>query len=325
MNALRIYTRLLAVLVFFLILKGALVTSHDAGLSVPDWPTSYGYNMFTFPYSMWIGGIFFEHGHRLLATTVGALTLILAIWVWRTDTRRYVRLLALTALIAVILQGVLGGLTVLFGLPDAVSVSHAILGQTFFLVVLTIAYFHSREWTGMHSPSIDLHGKPLTRSGIWCVFFLYLQLLLGAMMRHSQSGLAVPDFPTMGGQLFPLFNDQMMSYINEWRAEHNLLPVTVGQAVLNILHRLGAILVLGSQAVFIRLLLKESNSLRPYGWVLTGTLILQIALGIVTILSVRNPWITSFHVLIGAAMLGITYLVSLRSGVRFASMIDAKS
>src|SRR5947209_15025171 len=95
-----------------LILAGSLVTSHDAGLSVPDWPTSYGWNMFTFPPSMWVGGILYEHGHRLIASTVGFLTIVLAAWLWRAESRRSVRNLGLAAVAAVILQGLLGGLTV---------------------------------------------------------------------------------------------------------------------------------------------------------------------------------------------------------------------
>src|SRR5262249_55389507 len=92
-----------------LLLAGSLVTSTGSGLSVPDWPTSYGWNMFTFHQSMWVGGILYEHGHRLIASTVGFLTILLAVWVWRADERRWMRFLGLTALVAVVLQGVLGG------------------------------------------------------------------------------------------------------------------------------------------------------------------------------------------------------------------------
>src|SRR5437867_10968198 len=108
-----------------LILAGSLVTSHDAGLSVPHWPTSYGWSMFTFPPSMWVANILYEHGHRLIASTVGLLTIVLAAWLWLADSRRRVRWLGLAALGAVIAQGVLGGVTVLFFLPPAVSTAHA--------------------------------------------------------------------------------------------------------------------------------------------------------------------------------------------------------
>ena len=102
-----------------LVLAGSLVTSTGSGLAVPDWPTSYGWNMFTFPPSKWVGGIFYEHGHRLIASTVGFLTIILAAWLWRADPRRWMKRLGVVALGAVIVQGVLGGITVLFFLPDA--------------------------------------------------------------------------------------------------------------------------------------------------------------------------------------------------------------
>ena len=102
-----------------LILAGSLVTSHDAGLSVPDWPTSYGWNMFTFPPSMWVGNILYEHGHRLIASTVGFLTIVLAVWLWLAEPRRWLRWLGVAALGAVVAQGLLGGLTVLFFLPAA--------------------------------------------------------------------------------------------------------------------------------------------------------------------------------------------------------------
>src|ERR1700687_2248265 len=97
-----------------LILAGSLVPSHDAGLSVPDWPTSYGWNMFTFPPSMWVANIFYEHAHRLLASAVAVLTIILAVWLWLADSRRWLRWFGVAALGAVIAQGLLGGLTVLF-------------------------------------------------------------------------------------------------------------------------------------------------------------------------------------------------------------------
>ena len=119
------YAKLLACATLLLVAAGGMVTSTSSGLSVPDWPTTYGQNMFAFPLSRMVGGIFYEHGHRLIASTVGVLTIGLVLWVWRTDSRRWMRHLALYALGAVILQGVLGGLTVLYLLPAPVSIGHA--------------------------------------------------------------------------------------------------------------------------------------------------------------------------------------------------------
>ena len=119
------FAKLLAGCTVFLVLAGSLVTSTDSGLSVPDWPTTYGWSMFTFPPSKWVGGIFYEHSHRLIASTVGFLTILLAIWLWRSEPRRWMRWLGVAALGAVVAQGVLGGLTVLFFLPAPVSTAHA--------------------------------------------------------------------------------------------------------------------------------------------------------------------------------------------------------
>src|SRR6478672_11911363 len=106
------FSKFVAGCTVLLVLAGSLVTSTDSGLSVPDWPTTYGYNMFTFPASKMVGGIFYEHGHRLIASTVGFLTIGMVLWVWRVDTRRWMRRLAIIGLVAVITQGILGGMTV---------------------------------------------------------------------------------------------------------------------------------------------------------------------------------------------------------------------
>src|SRR5882672_6307138 len=123
------FSRYVAASTVLLILAGSFVTSTDSGLSVPDWPTTYGWSMFTFPPSKWVGGIFYEHGHRLIASTVGFLTIILAAWLWRGDSRRWMNWLGVIALVAVIAQGLLGGLTVKFFLPPAVSTAHAGLAE----------------------------------------------------------------------------------------------------------------------------------------------------------------------------------------------------
>src|SRR5438046_6021112 len=128
-----------------LICSGGMVTSKGVGLAVPDWPTTFGYNMFLFPASKWIGGIFFEHTHRLIASTVGFLTIILAAWLWFVDPRRWVRILGVAAVGAVILQGVLGGLRVTM-LKDEIVIFHACLAQAFFGLIVIIALATSRSW-----------------------------------------------------------------------------------------------------------------------------------------------------------------------------------
>src|SRR3954466_16184262 len=138
-----------------LIAAGGMVKSTGSGLSVPDWPTTYGWNMFTFPLKHWVGGIRYEHSHRLIASTVGFLTIILAVWTWRAESRAWVRRLGFAALGAVILQGVLGGITVLFFLPPAISIAHAGLAQLFFCLTVTMTLVTSARWRNTVDPVED--------------------------------------------------------------------------------------------------------------------------------------------------------------------------
>jgi cytochrome c oxidase assembly protein subunit 15 len=168
---------------FVLIVAGALVTSNDAGLSVPDWPTTFG-SFYKMPHM--VGGVKFEHGHRMVAEFVGFLTIVLAIWTWRADKRRWIKLLALAALGTVIAQGILGGITVLFYLPPAVSSAHAALAQTFFCIAVCIAMFTGRKWVE-EAPQIEFDSRrPSLVTLTWlAIFVLYVQLILGAMFRHK--------------------------------------------------------------------------------------------------------------------------------------------
>jgi cytochrome c oxidase assembly protein subunit 15 len=173
----------LAGLTFLLIAAGALVTSNDAGLAVPDWPTSFG-SLWRVPHM--VGGVKFEHGHRMLAELVGLLTIVLAIWVWRADARRWVKWLAATALATVIAQGVLGGLTVLFFLPWWISSAHATLAQSFFCIVVSLALFTSRGWLETSPARIMDSVSPSVRTlSLLCVASILVQLILGAAFRHS--------------------------------------------------------------------------------------------------------------------------------------------
>src|SRR5262249_55668766 len=182
-----------------LILAGSLVTSHDAGLSVPDWPTSYGWNMFTFPPSMWVANIFYEHGHRLIASTVGMLTIFLAVWLSVNDPRGWVRWLGVAALGAIVAQGLLGGITVLFYLPAAISTAHAALAEIFFCMTVAIAMFTSPGWIHGYdySPGAAVDDVRLRRLATTTTCLVSAQILIGATMRHTRAGLAIPDFPSM--------------------------------------------------------------------------------------------------------------------------------
>jgi heme a synthase len=167
---------------FLLIIAGALVTSNDAGLSVPDWPTSFG-SLYKIPHL--VGGVKFEHTHRMIAQFVGFLSILLAIWTWRVDPRRWMKYLGLTALGLVIAQGILGGLTVLYYLPPAISSAHAALAQTFFCVVVLIALFTGQDWVEeIPLVEIDRQRPSLFTLVLFSIFVLYVQLVLGAMFRH---------------------------------------------------------------------------------------------------------------------------------------------
>lgn len=159
------------------------MTSNDAGLSVPDWPTSFG-SIYKIPHM--VGGVRFEHTHRMIAQFVGLLTIIIAVWTWRAEKRRWMRYLGLAALGTVIAQGILGGITVLFYLPPAVSSAHAALAQTFFCIAIIIALFTGRRWIE-EQPRVELdHRRPsLVTLTLLSIFVLYVQLILGAMFRHK--------------------------------------------------------------------------------------------------------------------------------------------
>ncbi len=182
------YATFIAVCTFFLILAGALVTGNDAGLSVPDWPTSFG----TFRMPRMVGGVKFEHGHRMIAGTVGILTIILALWIWRQESRRWVKWVAFAAVMAVLAQALLGGITVLFYLPVAISTAHATLGQIFFCLASSLAFFTSAGWRGDEAKVEDAAHPPLRLYSPILSGVILLQLILGAVYRHSKDGIITP-------------------------------------------------------------------------------------------------------------------------------------
>lgn len=177
------FAMLTAGITFLLIIAGALVVGHDAGLSVPDWPLSYGKLM-----PRMEGGIFYEHGHRMIAALVGTLTTVLAIWLWRADKRRWVRVFGLVALLAVILQAVLGGLTVLYLLPVPILIFHASLAQLFFCMTLSSALFTSSAWDSTEIVAAS-DVSALRYLSCAATIAIFIQLILGAARRHRALGL----------------------------------------------------------------------------------------------------------------------------------------
>jgi cytochrome c oxidase assembly protein subunit 15 len=270
-----------------------MVTSTGSGLSVPDWPTTYGQNMFTFPMSKWVGGIRYEHSHRLIASTVGFLTIILAVWTWRVEPRAWVRKLGFAALGAVILQGVLGGITVLLFLPPAVSIGHAGLAQIFFCLTITMALVTSPGWKNAVQPVDD---PVLRKVAAATTALIYAQVLIGATMRHNDAGLAIPDFPTAFGHVMP--------------------PVWNAGVALNFAHRVGALIVtfaiLATSGHVLFHHGQRRDLLRP-ALLLLALVFVQVTLGAFVIWSGKNPFINTTHVVNGAAVLATSLVLTLRS------------
>ncbi len=287
-----------------------MVTSTGSGLAVPDWPLSYG--MLCPPM---VGGVFYEHGHRMAAAGVGFLTLCLTVWIGLREQRRWVRYLAVAALGAVVLQGILGGLTVLFFLPTPISMAHGVLAQTFFILTILIAYSQSLERKHRDDQSTAVHGGFLKMVFLF-VILVYIQLILGAMMRHTGSGLAIPDFPKMGGCWFPPFDKAMLVHINAWRFDHDLPPVVTAQVVIHGIHRSGALVV----ALMLGLLTLTGLRWHAKRERIVQTILFldflvmaQLFLGAWTVLTQKSPRITSLHVVLGAAILGVSVLLFLRA------------
>jgi len=213
----------------------------------------------------------------------------------------------------VILQGLFGGITVLFFLPPPVSIIHGILAQTFFMTTIVLAYGLSIE----RSKRTEISGPSgVKRGAVIMCGLVYVQLILGALMRHTASGMAIPDFPTMGGLWIPTFSETMIHNINSTLFDLDIDPVSRGQVIIHFFHRLGAIIVTGSIGFFgykYGLFAKENKLVFAAMVSIIGIVILQFSLGAITVLSERSPYIASFHVVTGAALLGACTLFILRT------------
>jgi heme a synthase len=287
--ALHRFAKLVAGLTFVLIAAGALVTSNDAGLAVPDWPTSFG--------SLWriprmVGGVKFEHGHRMLAEFIGLLTIVLAIWIWRQDARRWMKWLGVAALGVVIAQGVLGGLTVLFYLPWWISSAHATLAQSFFCIVASIVLFTSQGWLATQPARLSESSSPSLRSlSLLCVAAILIQLVLGAAFRHS--GI-------------------------------KLLPHLISAAIVTVLLIWTSSRVLTNHAM--------PRSVRRPASFLLGLLLLQLCLGLASYLTrvqwgadAAQPQLamvvsTVSHVIVGALLLATSVVLAIESRKHLAPL-----
>jgi heme a synthase len=294
------FTVFVAVLAFLLLIAGGLVTSNNAGLAVPDWPTSFG-SMYRMPHM--IGGVKFEHGHRVVAEVVGLLTIIVAIWTWMVDKRGWMRALTIGAVLGVVFQGVLGGLTVLNFLPPAISTAHGVVGQTMFCVLAAIAVFTGRSWLDEPAERITMKdAKPLIRHSWMLIGFLYLQLILGAAFRHVWT-----KWGPVGSNHWPV---------------HKIVHMFLYPHILNALFVAALIVYLS-----MRSLSKHANIphiKKPAMWMLV-LLIVQLLLGVMAyivrvVLSVNEPQptvalvgVTVAHLGVGALILAVTVIFTIQA------------
>ncbi len=283
------YAAIVAFCTLVLVFIGGLVTSTDSGLAVPDWPLSYGQVFPPMP-----GGVFYEHSHRLAAATVGLLTVVLAVWLWRKEQRKWVRNLGGLALLTVICQGVLGGITVLYLLPTAVSVSHAAIAQLFLCLGVSIAVFTSPPWLN-EGPRIEEAARiQLRKLSVLATAAIYVQTILGALMRHTASGLAIPDWPLSFGRLVP--------------------AQFTRQILINFAHRTWALVVACLVVAVVMRVLRHHASeklLARSATVLLSALVVQVFLGALTVWSGKAVVPTTFHVACGAFTLASSLFLTL--------------
>lgn len=337
---------------------GGLVTSRGAGLSVPDWPNSYGYSMYTFPISRWMGGILYEHSHRLLGVLVGLLTTILAAWMWARETRgrqRWIgmalmigvagllgrmgewqrpifiglaavapvviawglvrfasrrtelRWLGVAAFAAVILQGTLGGLRVVW-LADELGFIHGILAQGFLVLVCFIALVSTTRWQRFRMGSAG--ARELFPAWLLAIGLVVLQLALGAAMRHRHAGLAVPDFPLAYGRIWPSADATAIARYNRLRVEATAQqPIQSADVLLHMAHRFNGLLLWTAGLWLAVRTWRRTGPSTPLGRLAIacgGLLTGQVALGAVTVWTAKSADIATLHMMTGAATLVLT-------------------
>jgi len=284
-----------------LIFIGGLVTTKDAGMSVPDWPTTFHYSMFTVPFSKWIGedaiqsGVFYEHSHRLFASLVGLFTTVLAIWLWKADPRLWMRRLGLAAFLLVVAQGVLGGLRVTHS-SILLAMVHGCTAQAFLCVLVFISAALSPRWAAV-KPGSGVKLPGICTASWLLVAAVYAQLVIGAVMRHLKAWIAIPFFPRSGmngGWIPPFWNEGV---------------------ALNFAHRIGALVVTLIVIALLTLIFstrQKSILSTPAAW-LALLVCVQIGLGANIIWKLRPPTLTTLHVVNGAAILATSLLIALRA------------
>jgi heme a synthase len=263
--------------------------------------------MFAFPISKWVGGIFYEHTHRLLASAVGLLTTILAVWLWLKERRKWMRWLGVAAFFGVVAQGILGGLRVV--LADAhLGIFHAILGQLFLVLMCSIALFTCRFWLELISGEKSFSmSNGLRTLALMATFLIFCQLIIGATMRQAHAGLSIPDFPLAYGKIWPDTSAAAVASYNEHRMElYAVNPITAFQIVLQMIHRLTALAILiivAACAWQAWRRLGKNDPLTKFSLFWLALIVSQIALGAWTIWSNKAADVATAHVMVGALSL----------------------
>lgn len=290
---------------FPLIWIGGLVTTYGAGMAVPDWPNTYGYNLLLYPLDTWIDGpwkLFVEHGHRLYATLVGLITIAFLISAWRCQRRVVVRVLGVVALAAVLFQGALGGMRVIENQVQLAKI-HGCFGPAFFALTVALAAVTSRRW---QQPTIESRaGLPGTlRLALLTTLLAYCQLVLGSQLRHLPAGAQPDDFRI--ALVFHVITAAVLAVhvvllaahvVRTERRERWLMRPAVGLVCL----------------ILIEISLGTATWVAKYGW--PGWLddFAFAASNVVKADSRPQAWIATAHVAVGSLILATSALVTLRA------------
>lgn len=295
-SALAVFAALGSAWVFVLVTLGAFTTSIGAGMVFPDWPLSNG----SLNPHGWLQNVamFAEHSHRLSAAIMSAITIVLAIWIWRNEARPWLRRLAVFAVILVLAQALVGGLRVLLdrfhlesietSVGRLFAMAHAVLAQLFVCTLIAVAVACTRGWRERSAPV----GEAMRKVGIACCVLLFVQLAIAAVMRHSGAGLAIATFPysTPAGEWLP----------SDW-------DFRVG---IHFAHRAMAVVLAVALGVFAFVIRRDGAAtlaMRAGASAVLSLVILQIILGAGVILTGRQPEMTTGHVVVGALTLAATF------------------
>ena len=306
--------RVLVCATFPLIFVGGLVTTYQAGMAVPDWPSTYGYNLFLYPWSTWWSGpfdLFVEHGHRLLGATVGLLTLVVAGLVWRSDPRRSARTLALAAVFLVVLQGVLGGARVL--LDDYLLARiHGCTAPLFFAVAVSLCVVLSPWWRAATLASSQRSSKrqaPSIQPALLAAvttLLIYVQIVLGAHVRHLAPWATPQSF-----RAFVWFHLLLAAAITMFAC---VVPFTLVRSRVNATAYERRPTMLLPLLLVVQLILGAATWVVQFGyplwmqrWAGTEGFLVQAE-------SLGQSLVTTAHVAMGSLLLGVSLVASLRIG-----------